>query len=260
MPTTIDLDAALHVALDAVRAAGSAALPWHGRPVETATKEDQSPVTAADRAADAAAIEVIHRAYPEHDLLSEESGARGRGACDCRWVLDPLDGTRGFLRGDEEWGPLLALEFQGEVVVAAATMPLRGVAWWARRGGGAFRDGERIHVSTVDRWNECTLNVGFLRALLREPWGPGALELVRTADRVRGHGSLASAMAVAEGRADAWIEAGVREWDLAAPRLILEEAGGRFSDLAGRPSHAMGHAVGTNARLHGDVLAAIRNG
>lgn len=260
MPTTMDLDRALDVAKAAVRAGGAAARPWHRRDVPREVKADASPVTAADRASDAAMLAVIREAFPDHDVLSEESGVDGPGGCDCRWVLDPLDGTRNFLRGDEAWGPLAALEFQGELVVAAAHLPVRGLTYWARRGLGTFRDGERVHVSTVDRWSESTLMVGFLQALLEDPWGPGVLELVRSADRVRCTGDLTNVLAVVEGRADAWIEAGVREWDLAAPRLLIEEAGGRFSDLVGRSSHALGNAVGTNGRLHGDVLAAIRNG
>lgn len=259
MPTTIDLDRALEVAREAVAAGGRAAMPWHRRPVPHETKSDRSPVTAADRASDAAILAVLRDAFPEHDVLSEESGVDGPGGCDCRWIVDPLDGTRGFLRGDEEWGPLVALELQGELMVAAAHLPARGTTYWARRGGGTFRDGERMRVSSVERWNEATLDIGFLRALLAEPWGPGVLELMRSADRVRCPGDLAGSLAVVEGRADAWIEAGVREWDLAAPRLLIEEAGGRFTDLLGRPSHAMGHAVGSNGVLHPDVLAGIRS-
>lgn len=260
MPTTIDLERALDVAKAAVKAGGDAALPWHRRDVPHETKPDHSPVTAADKASDAAILAVIREAFPDHDVLSEESGVDGKGACDCRWIVDPLDGTRGFLRGDEEWGPLVALEFQGELVVAAAHLPVRDTTFWARRGAGTFRDGERMRVSSVGRMREATLVFGYLGGLLREPWGPGTLELFKSADRVRCPGDLAGPLAVVEGRADAWIEAGVREWDLAAPRLLVEEAGGRFTDLLGRPSHAMGHAAASNGLLHGDVLAAIRNG
>jgi histidinol-phosphatase len=260
MTSTIDLDRALDVAREAVAAGGSAALPWHRKEVRHSTKEDDSPVTEADRASDAAMLSVIRGAFADHDILSEESGVQGPGGCDCRWVVDPLDGTRGFLRGDEAWGPLVALEYQGRPIVAAMSLPVHGVTYWAARGRGTFRDGERMRVSAVDRWQDATLVVGFLQALLRDPWGPGVLQLIRSADRVRCPGDLTGPIAVIEGRADAWIEAGVREWDLAAPRLLVEEAGGRFSDLVGGATHTLGNAVGSNGLLHGDVLAGIRNG
>ncbi|MHC5011031.1 MAG: inositol monophosphatase family protein [Planctomycetota bacterium] len=250
---------AVDVAREAVEAGGARALAWWKQAPPTTEKSDGSPVSKADRESEAAILEVVRGAFPDHDVLSEESGAIGSGLSDWRWICDPLDGTLGFLRGDRTWGPLLALEHRGLIVAGAMHMPVQGDTWWARRGGGCFRNHERIHVSDVDDFERATLAVGFIRGLLAEPHGENALELICQAKRVRCPGDLAGCAMVLEGRADVWLEAGVHEWDLAAGRILVEEAGGRFSDFNGAASHCMGTAIGSNRRLHDHVLRVLRS-
>src|ERR1041385_181844 len=142
-----DLERALSVARDAVASGGAAALAHLRRGVVVETKPDLTPVTAADRAAEDEIIGVIRAAFPDHAILGEEGGARGAG--DVRWIVDPIDGTRGFARGGVMWGRRSALEVRGELVVGAIALPALGRTYWASRGGGAFRDGERLAVSRI---------------------------------------------------------------------------------------------------------------
>lgn len=222
-------------------------------------KDDGSPVTRADRAAEAAILRVVRRAFPRHDVIAEEGGAMGEGSR-WRWVVDPLDGTRGFARGGSMWGPLVALEDGGnggEVVAGAMALPALGVAYWAAKGLGCWRDGERCRVSRVRRWADATLSLGGMRRLLLGPHGKAVRGLFETASSARAYGDLAACAMLLDGAADCWLEDGVRLWDLAAGKILVEEAGGRFTDFSGRDTPASGNAVATNGLLHRHVLAAL---
>src|SRR4051812_44390087 len=159
----VDLQRAAHVAREAVAAAGAAALAHLRRGVVVETKPDLTPVTAADRAAEDEIIAIIRAAFPDHAILGEEGGAHGTG--DVRWIVDPIDGTRGFARGGIMWGPMIALEVRGELVVGAMALPAQGHTYWAARGRGAFHDGTRLAVSGITDLADTTLSLGELRRL-----------------------------------------------------------------------------------------------
>lgn len=256
----LDLRLALDTARRAVRAASAASLRHFRRGVRVEVKPDRTPVTAADRDSEAAIVRVVRRAFPDHAILGEESGAHP-GDAGWRWIVDPIDGTRGFARGGSFWGPLLALEHRGEVVVGAMALPALGQTFWAARGRGAYLQHgrgkpERLHVSRVADWEQATLSVGEMRSLLADR--AAAVErLVTTAASARCYGDLAGCAMVLLGRAEAWIEAGVKEWDLAPLEVLVEEAGGRFTDLEGRPTIASGHCLASNGLVHEHVLAAF---
>jgi histidinol-phosphatase len=257
----IDLDRALEVARAAADAGARAAMRHFRRDVAVERKPDRSPVTVADRESEAAILGIVRAAFPAHAILAEESGAHV-GAADARWIIDPLDGTRGFTRGGSFWGPLVALEHEGAIVVGAMALPALGLAYFAARGRGAWRrEGEeapvRLAVSGVADWEEATLSLGEPRALLAPPWRDGVVALGTTAASTRCYGDLAGCAQLLDGRADAWIEAGVQTWDLAPLAVLVEEAGGRLTDRQGRPSVTGGCAVATNGRLHAHVLAAL---
>ncbi len=253
---TPDLAQAAAVAREAAEAAGAAALRYWRRALHVEHKPDRTPVTAADRAAEAAALAVIRAAFPAHGILSEESGAHQPEAR-TRWILDPLDGTRGFIRGSPFWGPAVALEHAGEIVAGAVALPALGEVYWAARGLGCYRNGERLRVSAVDELAEAALSLGELPYLLAPPHGAGVQELIRRVATARAHGDLYAATLVLDGRADLWLEAGVRVWDIAPLLVLVEEAGGRFTDFAGSPTVHSGHAVGSNGRLHAAALAYL---
>jgi histidinol-phosphatase len=247
---------ATETAREACLAAGKASLRHWRRLTSVDRKPDGSPVTAADRAAEAAILRRIRASFPRHDVLAEESGSQARGSR-YRWVVDPLDGTRGFARGGRMWGPLVALEEDGEVVAGAMALPALRASYWAARGLGAWRDGERVRVSSAARIEDATLSFGGVGRVLRGPAARGAARLLRTAESARVYGDLAAVAMLLDGTADAWIESGVRVWDLAAPRILVEEAGARFTDARGRPTHATGSAVAANPTLHARLLAVL---
>ena len=260
----LDLARALLTARRAVEAASAAALAHFRRGVRVETKPDRTPVTVADRESEAAIAAVVRAAFPGHGFLGEETGT-APGSEEARWIVDPIDGTRGFTRGGSFWGPLLALEHRGEVVVGAMALPALGQTFWAARGRGAYLQRgrgkpERLRVSRVADWEQATLSVGEMRFLLAPERAAAVERLVATAASARCYGDLAGCSMVLTGRAEAWIEAGVKEWDLAPLKVLVEEAGGRFTDLEGRPTAASGHCLASNGLVHRHVLAAFRSG
>ncbi len=258
----LDLDLALSTARRAVEAASGASLKHFRSGVRVELKPDRSPVTAADREAEAAALEVIRAAFPDHAVLGEETGAHA-GAAGTRWIVDPLDGTRGFARGESFWGPLVGLEHEGEVVAGAMALPVAGETYFAARGRGAWLAVSggaptRLQVSGISRWEDATFSMGEPRVLLAPPFLEPIARLATTCARTRCHGDLAGFAMVLTGRAEAWIEAGVQIWDIAPMKVLVEESGGRFTDLLGRPAISSGNCVASNGAVHGQVVDAVR--
>lgn len=252
-----ELELVLETARKAVARSTQALLAHYRSGVAVERKADRSPVTVADRESERAIVEVIRAAFPTHAILGEEGGTQGEGPK--RWIVDPLDGTRGFCRGGEFWGPLVAYEENGEILAGAMALPVSGQTYWAARGLGAWRDGVRLLVSGVDRWENATLSLGQLPGLLSPPLREGVLELVHSADSARCVGDLAGCAMLLDGKADAWLEAGVQVWDLAPLKILVEEAGGRFTDMHGKPTVHSGEAIATNGKLHEYVRQALRS-
>ncbi len=249
-------DRALDAAVDAARAAGQIALKYYRSGFEVSLKADDTPVTQADREAEQAIVEILGRAFPECGVLGEEFG--GRGAADRRWIIDPIDGTKNFVRGIPIWATLIALEEGGEMTVGVVHNPVTGDLYTARRGGGAFLNGERIRVSAVGELGGacfCHAGLGLIRQTAH--W-EGFVRLVDATDRQRGFGDYMGYSLVAEGKVEIYAELDLKPWDLAAPKLLVEEAGGRFTDWAGRPTIYTGTALATNGRLHDAALGLLR--
>jgi histidinol-phosphatase len=219
------------------------------------TKPDLSPVTEADRAVEQALRKRIAEERPGHSVVGEEFGADQ--AASTRWILDPIDGTKNYLRGVPVWGTLIALEREGRVEVGVASAPALHRRWWAARGEGAFVNGRRIRVSRVAELSDAMLSYASLGSWERHGLGEQFLTLARGCWRTRAFGDFWSHMLVAEGAADLAVEPEVELWDLAAPQIIVEEAGGRFTDLDGTPTPAGGSAVSSNGLLHDRVLATL---
>jgi len=252
----IDLEHAVDVARRAVQAASEAALRYFRSDFVVETKADLTPVTVADKEAETAIVEVIRGEYPDHDTLGEEHGAFEQGSR-YRWIIDPIDGTRGFTRGASFWGPLLALEHDGEIVVGAMALPALGESYWAAKGLGAFRDGQRLSVSKISDWGQATLGLGELNRLFRPPFRDGVMALMQRCASTRGYGDLANFTLVFNGRAEVAIECEVKIWDVAPIKILVEEAGGRFTNLGGE-SKLSGHGfIVSNGLLHEDALAAF---
>jgi histidinol-phosphatase len=260
----LDLAKAMDTARRAVEAASAASLAHFRRGVRVETKPDRSPVTQADRDSEAAILAVVREAFPDHGFLGEETGAHA-GSADTRWIADPLDGTKGFTRGRGFWGALVALEHRGAIVAGAMALPALGETYWAARGLGAWlRAGDgapvRLRVSAISEWADATLSYGEPHVLFRPPMLARVAALAVSAQAARCYGDLAGCALVLQGKAEAWVEAGVQIWDLAPLQILVEEAGGRFTDLEGRPTHASGSCVASNGLVHDHVLRALAGG
>ncbi len=260
----LDLSLALEVARRAAEAGAAAALPRFRSGLRVEVKPDRTPVTQADRDAEAAILEVVQQAFPDHGFLGEETGARA-GAGGTRWIVDPLDGTRGFTRGTTFWGPLVALEHGGRVVAGAMALPALGEVYWAARGLGCWTSAgggapARVAVSRIAAWADATLALGEPRVLFAPPLLERVGKLATGCASTRCPGDLAGCALVLRGQAEAWVEAGVQVWDIGPMPVLVEEAGGRFTDLAGNPTHLSGHCVASNGLVHDHVLAVLRGG
>ena len=251
------MDRVLEVAVEAARAAGEVGVKYFRRGLEVTLKADRSPVTQADREAEEVIVEILGRAFPQHGFLGEELGARG--SKDVRWIVDPIDGTRNFVRGIPIWAVLIALEEHGEITAGVILNPVSGELYTARRGKGAFLGGERLRVSEVSSLDKATLIHASLGLLRQGGHWDGFVRLVDATDRQRGFGDYMCYTVVAEGKAEIAVEApDLKPWDLAPLKLLVEEAGGRFTDFAGAPSIYSGTALATNGRLHDAALTLLR--
>lgn len=220
------------------------------------TKPDLTPVSDADRAAESAVRGRLEAERPGDGVLGEEFGATGppEGR---RWVLDPLDGTKNFVRGIPVWGSLIALEEGGVPVVGVVSAPALGRRWWAARGHGAWADGSRIRVSAVSRLADAQLSTDSIVEFDAYGLAAAALDLERRCWRSRGLGDFWSHTLVAEGAVDVAVEPAVEHWDVSALLVLVEEAGGRFSDLTGRRRPDGGSVLTTNGLLHDEVLSIL---
>jgi len=245
----------LSAMVDAARAAGRIALTYYRGGFEVTIKPDDTPVTQADREAEEAIVAALGRAFPEWGFLGEEFGAKG--ATDVRWIIDPIDGTKNFVRRIPIWATLLALEAHGEIVAGVIHNPVTGELYAARKGGGARLNGRRVSVSDVrDMWSATLLHAG-LRLYRKAGVWDGVVRLVDATERQRGFGDYLGYALVAEGKAEMYVEVDLKPWDLAPCKIVVEEAGGRFTDLAGRPTIYSGSALATNGRLHEAALALL---
>ncbi|HET7342337.1 MAG TPA: inositol monophosphatase family protein [Methylomirabilota bacterium] len=251
-----DLDRALAVAVEAARAAGEVALKYYRTGFDVTIKADATPVTQADRGAEQAIREVLARAFPEHGVLGEEFGAVGDQRR--RWIIDPIDGTKNFVRHVPVWATLLALEERGEIVAGVMHNPVTGEMLSARRGGGAWLNGERVRVSAIAELGKAALVHGGLKLLREAGCWDGFVRLVDATDRQRGFGDYLGYALVAEGKAEIYLETDLKPWDLAPCKIVVEEAGGHFTDFAGVPTIHSGHALATNGVLHDAALRLFR--
>jgi histidinol-phosphatase len=221
------------------------------------SKADLSPVTQADREVEQVLRRRIAEARPGHAVVGEEYGQTASTA-GSRWILDPIDGTRKFVRGMPGWATLIALEDEGEMMVGVASAPALGRRWWAARGLGAFADGQPIHVSSVPTLAEAHVTHGALEGWVRAGRAPQLGALAEQSWGTSGYGDFWIHMLVAEGAAEAAVEIEAAIWDLAALKVIVEEAGGRFTDINGANTAASGTGISTNGLVHDAVLALLK--
>ncbi len=253
-----DLAAELALALELADLADAVTLPrFRAADLAVSHKPDASEVTEADTAAEAVIRRRLAEARPRDAVLGEEEGLAGAEDAPARWMIDPIDGTSNYVKGVPIWATLIALQHDDTVVAGVASAPALGRRWWAARGLGARADGHPIRVSAVDRIEDAHLAHAGVGTWFDYGRGEAFVRLTRAVWRGRGLGDFWMHCLVAEGAFDIACEPVVSLWDLAALEVIVEEAGGRFTDLEGRPRPDGGSAVSTNGRLHEEVLAAL---
>jgi histidinol-phosphatase len=248
----------LEVAIAAAKAAREVILPYFRTALQVETKADQSPVTAADRAAEQVIVETLRRAFPDYGVLGEEFGAQP-GRVNARWIIDPIDGTQNFIRGIPYFATLIGLEEAGEVTAGVIYAPAEDDLLYAAKGQGAFANaGERLAVSSIPDLAQATLLHGSLDLLLNGGYWEGFTRLVSATRRQRGFGDYFAHTFVCRGQAEVMLDTVVKAWDLAPIKIIVEEAGGRFTDYTGVPSIYNGTALVSNGHVHDAVLALLQ--
>lgn len=258
MPST---DPDLALALRVADAADALTLARFGASdLRVDTKPDLTPVTDADRAVEELVRRTLAAERPADGVLGEEYGADERG--ERRWVVDPVDGTKNFVRGVPVWATLLALQVEGRTRVGVVSAPALGRRWWATRGGGTWvrhgtGDPTRCRVSAVATLTDASLSYSSLSGWEQRRRLTGFLELQRRVWRTRAYGDFWSHALVAEGAVDLSAEPEVSLWDLAALDVLVEEAGGQFTDLDGNPGPGGGSVVCSNGLLHDETLALL---
>jgi len=224
--------------------------------LHVAEKPDLSPVTQADQAIEAMARKLVRETHPELGVLGEEEG-EAAGTTETRLIIDPIDGTRNFVRGIPVFATLLAIETGGEVVAGVVSAPALAARWHAARGSGAFRDGRRISVSRIESLEHAMLFHGNLGPGEAGP-PPGIAGLIARVERTRGFGDFYQHMLVAEGAGEIAVDPVMHPWDIAALQVIVEEAGGRATSLSGERSTYATSLVSSNGLLQEAILEILR--
>ncbi len=231
---------------------------FRGNGLRVEDKPDLSPVTEADHAIEAMARALARERHPGLGVCGEEQGET-TGTAAARLIIDPIDGTRNFVRGIPVFGTLLAIEERGEVVAGLVSAPALHARWYGARGQGAFQDRRRIRVSGISELGRAQLFHGNLGPGETGP-PAGIMRLIRRVGRTRGFGDFYQHMLVAQGAGEIAIDPAMKPWDIAALQVIVEEAGGRATGLSGERSIYAGSLVTSNGPMHEQVLEALSGG
>jgi histidinol phosphatase-like enzyme (inositol monophosphatase family) len=247
----------LAVAKEAAESAGREAMRFWRNNVAVETKEDDSPVSAADRGSERVIVEALTKAFPADGLVGEE-GARKESSSGRRWIIDPVDGTRDFVRGSRQWAVQLAVEEGRDNVLAGVVhFPALDETYYASQGGGAFLNGEPIRVSNTADISKAVLCVNDLDRLAGTELGDRFVEWASRFWCIRNPGGSPDAMMVASGIADGWIEPDAKEWDMAPHKIVTEEAGGVFRNFNGGSSIYGGDCITCNPFLAGELARFV---
>jgi histidinol-phosphatase len=255
--TTDQLMPRYDLAMTAARQAGALAQSVFDGTFEVEWKADQSPVTVADRDAERLIRRLVAERFPADGVVGEEYGTT-ESESGFEWVIDPIDGTKSFVRKVPLWGTLVGLTYRGDPVAGAVMVPGLGQLFHAARGHGAYRDGARIRVSdvaTLEQAHMCYSSIGWFRKAGREQ---AFFDLATVTDRQRGFGDFYGFLLVAQGSFEFMIDHGVHPWDVAALVPIVEEAGGRMTDWRDHRTIDTPDTLASNGKLHAAVLNHLR--
>jgi histidinol-phosphatase len=248
----------LATALEAARAAADVVRHYYQSNLAVAIKADKSPVTEADVETEKTIRSIIAARFPDHGFYGEETGSSHLDA-ECVWVVDPIDGTKAFVREYPMFSTQIAMMRGGRLVVGVSSAPAYGELAYGEIGVGAWLNDRPIRVSDVGTIEDAALSTGNLKTLATGPRWPAFGRLVGRLSRIRGYGDFLHYHLLASGKLDAVVESDVNILDVGACAVIVEAAGGRFTDLEGEPLGLGSSSVlATNGRLHDSVLAALR--
>jgi histidinol-phosphatase len=251
-----ELEEALAFALELAAAGDRISLEHFRRDLQVSRKPDRTFVTQADTAIERELRERIATRYPQHGVLGEELGDATADA-EVRWIIDPVDATHNYMRGIPVFATLIALERASVMELGVISAPAMRERWHAVRGGGAWSGKRRLHVSKIARLEDAQIFYASRSAFSAVDKERGFDAVVEPAWRDRGFGDFWGYALVSEGNGEAMFEPEVAPWDLAAPLIIVEEAGGRLTDFTGRRTYAGGNAVASNGLIHEAILARL---
>ncbi|MFO0936415.1 MAG: inositol monophosphatase family protein [Gemmataceae bacterium] len=243
-------------AIEITQRAGNEARKIYDSTFTVEWKEDRSPVTVADRNAEKLIREAVAKSFPGDGFLGEEYGDQP-GTTGYRWIIDPVDGTKSFVRKVPMWGTLVGLEYQDESIAGVVYMPNYGELWHALRGHGAYHHERRIRVSDVSDLSRSMITYSSINWFEKNGCKDQFLELMTKTDRQRGYGDFYGFCLVAQGSCEIMIDHGVHAWDVAAVKPIVEEAGGRFTNWSGTPTIHSPDVIATNGQVHKAVLEIV---
>lgn len=252
----MNLERELQLARSVARQAGELALRNQAHGFEAESKPDLSPVTSADRANEQLICSLLEEAFPGDGILGEEGTAK-ESRSGRRWLIDPIDGTRDFVRGIPTWGVLIGLEAEGDVVLGVCNLPALDELYAAALGGGACRNGSPIHISSIHMPQQAVFCLDAFNNIHRHAFGDRLIRWLSQFWAVRAMGGCLDAMCVAAGRAEVWIEGEAKPWDFAALKVIAEEAGARFLNFDGGSSIYAGNCVITVPCLEAEIRRFI---
>ena len=241
----------IDVAIKAGKGSGKILMKYFKKNVKVGKKTDRSPVTIADKQSEKKIILTIKKYFPNHNFLCEEFKYKKTNS-EYKWIIDPLDGTRNFVRNTPFFGNCIALEKDGKVIVGVINMPALNLFAYSSLGNGAFVNGKRIKVSNVNKIEDAFLCFGSIENYLRL-YKNQFYNLIKSCHGHRDFGDTLMFLLLAQGYADIILDM-VHPWDIAAAKIIIEEAGGKMTDFKGKDTIYSGHTIATNGKLHKKVL------
>lgn len=250
------LEKYLDFAVKTVKKANLLTLKYYSKKIKHKVKENLTPVTAADIKTENYIIGKIKEKFPKHSIFAEEHGKDNTGS-DFKWIVDPVDGTKNFMRKFPFWGTLLALEYQGEVILGIISMPALNEFITASKGSGCYANGKRVKVSKVKRLSDAYLIHGGLNYIFSQPYRNNFVHLVNSSYYDRGFGDCHGHSFIVKGNADIMVDPHVAPYDVAPVKICVEEAGGKFTDIIGNNTIYSGSALVTNGRLHDEALKIL---
>lgn len=260
MPSNCVKSAELDFAISVCRKAGEVALKHFQTGIQMTMKPDNTPVTLADQECESLIRAAIKNRFPEDALLGEELGAsKNENGSERIWIIDPIDGTYNFARGIPIFSVLLALEVKGKVNLGVVFNPANNDIFYAQEGFGAYKNEERLSVSKVEKVEDSLFLFGGPNRILQHGLWNGFTNCIEKSYRQRGLGDYLNFAYVFEGKGEASLETGLHPWDLAPMKIIVEEAGGKFSDLDGGDSIYKSHCLVSNGKVHESYLRLLKN-